>query len=368
MRVGECLYRGEVVYLFAFDLAYDTKRARIPTLLGQPLTQFSVDSSKRAPRQLSFYRPQMARLQPLEERVGERRVCIERNVKLLPVGAVSITFRIPFEVHSLGELIPYHNLTFANYTLLGEATRLAEAVRAELSDYFIRPVQSLSEEAYTVFCFEDSLQGQDRLTAERWLAENRRRVAALLTQEPDIALLSEQEVEESTARFLSYYEHDILVVDWDAALLVDAATNFQDTLYIIELANLQLGELKAYDRILDDALDRSYRDLSSRSLSNRNEVLGSLRELRVDLARFSDELSNITKFFGDWHLARIYQTVSSRFHLGDWHHSLDEKLQTLDDLYEILNQDRINRWMLALEITIVLLFIIDLIILILGLH
>jgi len=370
MRVGECLYRGEVVYLFAFDLAYDTKRARVQTLLGQPLTQFSVDSSKRAPRQLSFFRPQMARLLPLEERVGDRRVCVERSIKLLPVGAISITFRIPFEVQTLGELIPYHNLAFANYTLLEEATRLAEAVRAELSDFFIRPVQSLAEEAYTVFCFEDSMPdiGENQLTAEDWLRANRREVAALLTQEPDITLLSEQEVEESTAKFLSYYQRDMLVVDWDAALLVDEAKNFQDTLYIIELANLQLGELKAYDRILDDALDRSYRDLSSRSLANRNEVLSSLRELRVDLARFSDELSNITKFFGDWHLARIYQTVSARFHLADWHHSLDEKLQTLDDLYEILNQDRINRWMLALEITIVLLFIIDLIILILGLH
>ena len=44
-----------------------------------------------------------------------------------------------------------------------------------------------------------------------------------------------------------------------------------------------------------------------------------LREIRIDLARFSDELSNITKFFGDWHLARIYEAIASRFHLGDWH-------------------------------------------------
>ena len=370
MSLAENRYCGEVVYLFAFDLAYDTRRAQISTLLGQPLEQFNVDSSKRAPRQLSFYRPQMVRLLPLEERIAQGPVCVERTIKLLPVGAVSITFRIPFEVHSVRELISYHNLGFSNYTLLEEAVRLAEAVRSELSDYFIRPVQNLTEEAYTVFCLETPLPGQGRsdLTAEKWLDANRRQIAALLTQEPDIALLSQQEVEESTARSLSYYERDMLVTDWDAALLVDEPKNFQDTLYILELANLQLAELKAYDRILDDALDRSYRDLSSRSLANRSEVLRSLRELRVDLARFSDELSNITKFFGDWHLARIYQTISSRFHLADWHHSLDEKLQTLDDLYAILNQDRINRWMLALEVTIVLLFVIDLIILILGLH
>jgi uncharacterized Rmd1/YagE family protein len=90
-------------------------------------------------------------------------------------------------------------------------------------------------------------------------------------------------------------------------------------------------------------------------------VQSELREIRVDLARLSDELSNITKFFGDWHLARIYKGLSDRFHLNDWHRTIDEKLKTLDDLYQILRADQNNRWMLILEVTIVLLFIVDLV-------
>ena len=92
-----------------------------------------------------------------------------------------------------------------------------------------------------------------------------------------------------------------------------------------------------------------------------------LREIRIDLARFSDELSNITKCFGDWHLARIYEKISTRFHLADWHRTIDEKLKTLDNLYQLLNQELNNRWMMILEVTIVLLFIIDVAILLLGL-
>ncbi|HQE37439.1 MAG TPA: hypothetical protein PL022_10510, partial [Limnochordia bacterium] len=86
-----------------------------------------------------------------------------------------------------------------------------------------------------------------------------------------------------------------------------------------------------------------------------------------DLARFSDELSNISKFFGDWHLARIYQNVSARFHLADWHRTIDGKLQTLDQLYQFLHHDQTNRWMLILEGAIVVLFIVDLIVLFFGL-
>ena len=155
--------------------------------------------------------------------------------------------------------------------------------------------------------------------------------------------------------------------DWDAALLVDEPRDFDETLYIMELANLQLAELEAYDRLLDDALERSYRDLGERPLRPRGHTMRELREIRIDMARFNDELSNITKFFGDWHLARIYEKISSRFHLSDWHRTIDGKLKTLDDLYQILKHDQNNRFMLWLEIAIVLLFVIDLVILMLGL-
>src|SRR3954466_10339444 len=91
-------YTGEVVYIYAFDVAYEMTRQPIRELLGQPVAQFQVDASKRSPRHLFFYRPQMVRLPPLE-RFGPRgMVRLERSVKLLPVGAISITVRVPFDV------------------------------------------------------------------------------------------------------------------------------------------------------------------------------------------------------------------------------------------------------------------------------
>jgi hypothetical protein len=359
-------YTGEVVYIYAFDVAYEMVRQPVRELLGQPVAQFAVDASKRSPRHLFFYRPQMVRLPPLERIGPHGPVRVERVIKLLPVGALSITVRVPFAVEHVKDLVDYHDLQFSNGSMNEEVRRLAEDVRRELAPYYIRPVASLAEEeAYTVFCLESPLRTEDgnNLSAESWLRTHRRDVASLLTQEPDIDHLSKQEADESTGRFLSYYEHDLVVIDWDAALLIDARQNFDETLYIMELANLQLAELEAYDRILDDALERAYRDLSSRSMRGRASIMRELREIRIDLARFSDELSNITKFFGDWHLARIYQNISARFHLADWHRTIDDKLQTLDDLYQLLNHDRTNRWMLNLEVTIVLLFVIDVLIL-----
>jgi hypothetical protein len=361
-------YSGHITYIYAFDIAYEMSRIPLQTLSGQPVAQFQLDSNKRAPRQLFFYRPQMVRLPPVE-RIGPKgSIRLERSVKIFSVGAISVTIRVPFDVTDIADLVPYHDLRFSDGTSIhDEVLALAEEIRRELAPKVNRPVERLSdEEAYTVFCITSPLDAADgkHVAAEDWLEANRRKVAALITEENDVAHLSNQEADESTSRYLSYYDHDMVVVDWDAAIIVDEPRYIDEVVYLMELANLQLAELEAYDRYLDTAIDRSYRDLGVVRSPLRwrgTRILRELREIRIDLARMSDELSNITKFFGDWHLARIYQAVSARFHLSDWHKSIDQKLKTLDDLYQLVQSDRNNRAMLFLEALIVLLFIIDLI-------
>jgi len=366
-KVGR--YTGQVVYIYAFDVAYDMAHEPVGHLLGQPLVPFVIGTGKRTPKQLFFYQPRMVRL-PEWERVGPlgpmRLQCV---LKLLPVGALSITVRTPFSVARIEDLVAFHDLRFSESTLHSEVRRLAEQAVAELRGILVRPQPQLpEEEAYTVFCLESPLLTPEglKISAESWFQAHRRQTAALLTQEENVERLSKQEADESTGRYLSYYEDDLVVLDWDAALLIDEPADFDETLYIMELANLQLAELEAYDRIVDDALERAYRDLGEQPLRSRAGVLRELRELRIDLARLNDELLNITKFFGDWHLARIYEKLAARFHLGEWHRTLDGKLRTLDELYQILQHDKTNRWMLALESLIVLLFIVDLVVLIFG--
>jgi len=187
----------------------------------------------------------------------------------------------------------------------------------------------------------------------------------LLTQESDSTRLSNQEAAESTERYLTYYESDLVVPDWDAALVVGERDSLEEIIHVMELANVQLAELAAYDQVLDKALDTAYRDLARPRRVGR-EVSRSLREIRVDMARLNDELLNTTKFFGDWHLARIYQNLFSRFHLKDWNDTINVKLRTLADLYSLLKQDWNNFWMVVLETTIVLLFILDVALLLLS--
>jgi hypothetical protein len=352
--------RGEVVYFYAFDLAYDMERAPLTSLLGCALEPFQVDARKRVPRGQVFYRPLMARLPALDLRV-------EPAVKVLPIGALSVTVRAPLAADSVAECAAWNALTFDDGTTLEDwVLATVEKARRELSAHTIRPHARLPEaESYMVFCLDAASPGIGA-EAPAWLDANRTGVAGLLMHEQETALLSDQEVAESTGRGLSYYRHDLVVVDWDAALVIDRPDEFSETLYVMELANVQLEELEAYDACIDEALERAYRDLSPKGRGRRRHVLREVKELRMDLARFSEELSNITKFFGEWHLARVYESTARIFHLADWHRAIDEKLQTLDSLYDMLKQDQNNRIMILLEAAIVLMFIIDLVLIFAG--
>lgn len=157
-------YVGEVVYLHAFDIAYEMVKPLGTLLLGQPIAQFSVDASKRGPKQLFFYRPQMVRLPPLERIGPHGPLRVERTIKLLPVGAISITVRVPFAVRDLKELLDFHDLQFSNGSLHDEVRQLANDARRELEDWCTRPVQQIGEEeAFTVFCIESELRAQDEI-------------------------------------------------------------------------------------------------------------------------------------------------------------------------------------------------------------
>lgn len=363
------LYRGEVIYLFAFDIAYELSPLKTTTLLGQKLQTFVVDTGKRSPKEAFFYRAQMVKLPPVERTSLNGSVMVDTVVKVLSVGAVSISVRVPFVVEQIEDLIAYHDLQFGEKTMASDARDLARRVQQELLDYCESPVVELAEEeAYTVFCIEAPLRSSagEPVKGEHWLQQNSARVACLLMQETDAEQLSRQEIEECTSRHLSYYEYDLVVIDWDAALVVDDRSHFEEIVYVMELANVQLAELEAYDRLLDATLEMPHRDMRHLSWRGRASVLRNLRELRIELTRISDELLNITKFFGDWHLARIYQNVSARFHLADWHKIVDDKLRNIDSYYQLLQHDQTNRWMLILEFTIVLLFIVDVALLIAG--
>jgi hypothetical protein len=257
----EQIFSGSIVYLYSFDLGYDMKRIPLTSILGEKVYSYAPQATRRIPKQVFFYRPQAVKLPRQSVVFFDENIELVISLKIFSVAAMSFQVRVNFEVDNLEKLIKYHNPMVNGKSLEEYITILAEKIHGEVKPFCIKPAAKLGRsEAYTIFSFERTPAITD---AESWLVVNRKSVGALLAEESDHHMLSCQEAEESTANYLSYYRSDLIVADWDAAIVLWEKDNLEDIFYMMELANVQLVELSAYDQILDAALHQAYRDLAT---------------------------------------------------------------------------------------------------------
>jgi hypothetical protein len=349
---------GDVVYFYAFDVANEILVGRIGTILGQSPVPLKLRLKHAYPKDVAFHRPLAIDLPPSDARLAGQPLRVQ--VHVFEVGVISLVIRVAVTPNELEELRALHEPKLDDGRRLDDlAHEVYLAVRRDLESAFIRPSLPEEPEAYTVFCLGDPKCEGD---VGRWLAGQRARIAGLLSDLP-AERLSESQVTEVLRQTWSLEKSDVVVIDWDAALIVDLAGPPDDVLYVLEVANLQLEEFKMLDQALDGALDRAYLDLERRALSllrPPTRTLRKLRWLRVDLTHLADEVTNITKFVGDWYLARVYLAARERFHLDRWRQSVEQRLSQLDQFYSVVQTEVYERRMLWLEILIAVFFAIDL--------
>jgi hypothetical protein len=349
--------KGEVVFLYAFDVANEIVTRKVQEILFQKPFPFEIHLDRTSPKEVPLYKPLAIEPMPLGERLTGQPVSL--LIRVYELGVVSVTMRVPFAVSDLQELVGFHNPVLENGKSLDAVARdLCTEVCANLREYLVEGSPLPEPEAYTIFCLKEIDEVDD---VHRWLAGQGRAVAGLLS-ETHPARLSEDQVAEVLRLRRSFEKTDLIVIDWDAALVVDLSRHVEDVLYVLELANLQLEVFRMMDQRLDHYLDRAYVDLERRQagLFGRSAAaLRVLRRFRVDVTKLTDEITNMSKFFGDWYLARVYLVARKRFHIDEWHRSVERRLAQLDQLYSVVHSEIYERRMLWLEVIIVILFVID---------
>lgn len=359
--------KGEVVYLYAFDVANEILTSRVQEILSEKPFPFEIRMDRTLPKDMPMYKPLAIEPHKLWARLrGQEATFL---IRVYDVGVVTVMMRAGIEADALADLMPYHNPRLENGQVLDAvAIDLCTQVCESLKDLLVgRAETPPPPEAYTVFCLTDLGGVKD---ANLWLAGQRREVAGLLTETP-AHQLSESHVTEVLRIQRSFENTDLAVIDWDAALVVDLTGYIDDVLYALELANLQLEEFRVMDRRLDAYLDRAYEDLDRRPMpmfGAASKTLRHLRRFRVDVAKLADEVTHITKFVGDWYLARVYLGARDRFYLDQWRASVEQRLAQVDKLYSVVHAEVNEQRMLWLEIIIVIFFALDLVILLVVRH
>ncbi len=357
--------KGEVVYYRLFDIGASIDLQEVQRRVDMPFLSGRLVSERAAPRYARFAQPLFVYVDQRNADSNLGPMTLNIAVKLYGVGALAVVLRTSFEASSLRDLRPFAGLRIRgggkDETLDEYCARIANRIEEDLVPYMHDSYDVRMEpEPYTVYCITVS-EHPVRTFKEEW----RREVTALLASDPRPDDISDEEVEDTWKSWLSYYQDDLVVVEWDAALVIEPTASYEDTLAVFEIANLQLLELRTYDGFLDKVVDKAYDDLEDLSgagalFRSAGERVRELSDVRMDLAEATFQVDNISKLWGDWFLGKVYRACARKFELESWRRTVAEKMQDLAEIYQVAQTQFEARRLLVLEALVVVLFVVDL--------
>ena len=279
-------------------------------------------------------------------------------------GAISFLYDIPIEAGTtLESLTPLCDALYDS----PELDRRAEEHRVELMKRLGESVEKPHEwtdgETYTIV-FVEKLMGVTEDGHRATLAELARSesVAKLLLGETSDKPLSPATRDDVLRNAFSYLEDDLVVVDWNSALVVEPSGS-RVVPFVLELATSQLLEFRFYDGLLDRELKRVYEIVETarprlfRSPYGR-QVRRVLRRF-MELTEFTERVDNAIKSVGDFYLARVYLAAIRRFRVPDWRESVEAKLSLVGRAYDLLKGEvEVSRGRF-LEIIVIVLILVE---------
>jgi hypothetical protein len=279
----------------------------------------------------------------------------EVRARLFDFGVVAIRFTLSLGEPSGTELVLLaRRISEASSTFDGKAREIWHGMAREIASAIVpweeRDAVPLMED-FTVFVLATVPSGEMDTQAV---------LAHLLSGEPADRNLAPTMVQELTRRAIRYYDDDLVLVDYDSAVIVDQddVTALVD---IFEIASAQLLELRFYEDMLTRSLERLLKDVRMartavwllrspfRRLAHRAALLA------LELGELTDRLERAITLKGDTYSVQVYREASSRFRLAEAHASVREKVDTISRVSEVLGHEIHTRRDLLLEVGIILL-------------
>lgn len=304
--------------------------------------------------------------------IGDAWVDAEVSARIFDFGVVSLRLRVPAPPG-----VAWNEFVDFGYAVDAETdlTTLFEHQRRLLVDRIasaiVRPALAPVVEDYVVF----------RITRLTDPLGEPLSVEALRDEDVAPLLLSERRPLSAAARRellphrFSYYPDDLAIVTWENALVVEPAPGDTDVQYVLEFANAQLLEYRAYDAGLDAQLPAMYARVAAARRSRwavvgrgYGALLGDLQTLVADSTELVERAENALRVTDDVYLARIYSAALDIFRGRAWRSGIDRKLEIIRDTYAMLNAEA-QAWRAeVLEIAIVLLIVAELVVALAGRH
>lgn len=369
---------GSCYATFAYDIGFAIDLDRAQKQLASGAHRETMKHHRRAPTYFQFQPAPLSVRQQCEPiAVGptvapDIRTDAVADCTVFDFGAVSITYRIPFD-GPLSSLLDLSDALYDNAALLADSRTRVDRLLATIRDAVTTPQITDLVEDYVVYQIDrlsapgaGGAGGQGDVDPDLLLLSAGHTVARILRAEREP--LSGQETADALAARIAYGQRDQAVIDFNAAMLfLPGGEGSAEVRDVLEFANVELLEMRFLDDRLDAALDRAYAALSRDTFLARLSVgadaadLARIARLQADGALLFEAVNNSIKLVGDQYLARVYRLAAQRLHLPEWDTSILRKLQTVESIYQKLSDRQTNRRMELLEWIIVVLIVLEIV-------
>ncbi len=335
--------------MFAFDCAYEFDLEAVGRILDVAPSRLGVRKYRRS---VGTQSDLALRLQAHGESTNVHGFAAgpETDVTVHEFGGMTVSWRIRID-HPLEQVIELAQTLHDGQTLHALSRSVVERLLAVVRDAADRPLLDELCEDYLVF--ELPAGGVADSLEDPVLRSD---LARLLRAES--GALSEQEISSALRGPIVYRPGELCLVDWMSAMLV--GQDMHEELQSLELANIELLELRVMDARLGTAVEQAYETLQRsegmvRGFSSHRRALGDLARMSADFASLHENADKAAEAFGDDYLARVYREASERFHFGEWDAAVERKLGLLRNVFQQLADLSATRRSETLEWIIILL-------------
>ncbi len=352
---------GTVYLYYCFDVAYEIALDNVQTVFGTtPATAHLVCERLHPGYMKHKHPPLLVRLGKEILKAGTFLFDCDVKAKLYDFGVITIMYQFPL----VGTLEHVAKLTRE----LNDNALIADQARQHIKSLVteLRSVMTKSHETFEYW--EDYLVVRvhdfgKAVTGQQVLKTHGTAICAALRCEPET--LSPWELENAIKYPLSYYDNELVIVDWAGAFVYDPRITY-DVQDVLEYAVIELLELRAYDHILDTTLEQTYGELEKKSgfsLVPYGATMNHLIQVKLDVSEVLDKLTDQLKLTGDLYLAKVYRAAAQRFYLDSLKAALHDKLEAVESIYTMLLERANNRSLMITEAFMLFLFVAELVLL-----
>src|SRR5438477_3524691 len=358
------IHSAQIVLFYLFDVAETIDLQAIPVLIGGPTVAARLAPKPATPAYVQYDKPPIS-FEGEAAGVGELDGFRVR-VRVYDYGVISLALSRSF-AGSWTELVGVGQDLIESPELeqrTEQACRtIADRLRSALKGYR----DAFLSEDYFVYVLNEL---EHPMSAEELVTSRGEEIATMLRGERQP--LSDQEKTTILRHKISYLVDDLVVPTWNAALVYDTPGGAQAAIEILEFANSQLLEFRYYDQLLDDQLTSIYARLQRTRWyetwfgARYTRAARQVHSLFIDVNELTDRTENALKFVGDIYAARLFALVADRLGLDRWKAKVQEKLETLDDIYRFAVEHTSMSRGQFLELTVVVILVLELVLILMG--